>query len=165
MVYIETRSISRNHLVVASGIRVRIKPNHKPITQFKKVRACQSPNRREYNESNRNGLYSEKIYSHRIPAVNGNLTLTITWRSLTIRYRHMIHYGSIITWVTRCKVAKILILIILLADGLFFGHLSLMIKTWTERRRNSSTYNEQEFIENPKNGHPKIHPLQIIQAR
>ena len=70
---------------------------------------------------------------------------------MTIRYRHVIHYGSIITLATHCKVAKILILIILLADGLFFGHLSLMIKTWTERRRNSSTYNEQEFIENPKN--------------
>ena len=53
---------------MASGIRVRIKPNHKPITQFKKVRACQSPNRREYNESNRNGLYSQ-FYHHCISVV------------------------------------------------------------------------------------------------
>lgn len=30
--------------------------------------------------------------------------------------------------------AKIVILLILLFDGLFFGHLSLMIKTWMEKR-------------------------------
>jgi len=67
----------------------------------------------------------------------------ITWKRFAITWSIT---WSIITWSTHYKVAKILILIILLADGLFFGHLSLMIKTWTERRRNSSTYNEQEFI-------------------
>ena len=40
--------------------------------------------------------------------------------------------------------AKIVILLTLLFDGLFFGHLSLMIKVWMEKRKKVQNESDQD---------------------
>ena len=50
--------------------------------------------------------------------------------------------------------AKVAILVILLGDGLFFGHLSLMIQTWMEKRK-------RQTEEAQETGHTSLHTTNV----